>query len=292
MPEHHAVRLPALGRRHQLGLVGGDRPAHLPPGADPLEAGGLQPARAAGRRRRRHRCRSAVRRARGRAPTSRAWPSAHSKSTSEHAVGDVVGQVAVDDVHVEHPALGAGRGRCPRPGSRRRGRGARRSRASAAPARRPRRGRRRPRRRPSRGRAARGRAAGGSAGRRRTGRTGRGPRPPSPSGRGASSGRTSSGSLSNRLSSGITTLILPYAGHDTDPPESFGRVGVRVGDGSGVAADGSACQTASSARSASISASSSATRTIASAARSSASSRRRRRRGPPARRPRPGGPRR
>ena len=92
---------------------------------------------------------------------------------------DVVGQVALDDVHEEHPALGPVVDAAPGPDV---AVGVAQHDVLARP---------QPvlghldqyvvdrRRRPSRGRAARGRAAAGSAGRRRTGRTGRAPdRPP------------------------------------------------------------------------------------------------------------------
>ena len=110
------------------------------------------------------------------APTSRAWPTAHSTSTSEQA-RPTRRQVAVDDVEEQHPAAGPVVDAPPRPDL-----AVRVADHDVLPG---------PqaalgdldqhvvsRRRPSRGRAARGRAAGGSAGRRRTGRPGRACRPP------------------------------------------------------------------------------------------------------------------
>ena len=69
--------------------------------------------------------------------------SAHSTQDVGAAVGDVVGQVALDDVDEEHPAHRAVVDAAPGLDRRRRRRGPRRSRASAGRARRPRRARRR-----------------------------------------------------------------------------------------------------------------------------------------------------
>ena len=146
--------------------------------------------------------------------------------------------------------------------------------------------------RPSRGRAARGRAAGGSAGRRRTGRRDRGADRPArrQAGNGALLGADrSTGSVSNRVSSGITVLILPYAvRRPTGPRVSAAdglndeaTAGLPIRSGSALRSlrgairrggvPGWRATRPSSARSTSSSCSSSATRTIASAARSSAS---------------------
>ena len=169
-PEDHALALPPRRVGHQLGLVGLDRPAHLPPGADPVEAGVGQPARAGARRRRTRRCRSAGRSARARrrprAPAPRPTRTARrcTRSASRSS------SVAVDDVDEEHPALGAVVHAAPGP-----------DRAvgvaddevlphRAGRARRPRPGPRPRRSRPSRGRRARGRAAARSAARRSPGR--------------------------------------------------------------------------------------------------------------------------
>ena len=166
------------GDSTRLGLVGRDRPAHLPPGAHPLEAGSGQPARLALVALRRRRCRSAGSPDRG--PRRRPAP----------------GLGPLDQQLGARSATSSGRSRSttctksirptgrswtlPQAWIRRPRRGRRRSRASAGRARRPRRARRRRRRPPSRGRAARGRGAGGSAARRRSGRPGRACRPSSP----------------------------------------------------------------------------------------------------------------
>ena len=226
-PEHHAALLPPLRRVHQLGLVGvtGRLICHqvrtrAKPDASSQPVLAVVVGEGAGVDLLYVEPRAA--------PTSRAWPTAHSKSTSEQPVGDVVGQVALDDVDEEHPAARPGRGRCPRPGSRRPGRAGRRSPASAGPARRPRPGRRPPTPRPSLGRAARGRAAGAvsRATSNAVGRVGGADRP-SRRGGGASSGRTSSGVALEPAVLGDHALIVPYAGQSTDPSESFGRVSVK-----------------------------------------------------------------
>ena len=105
-PEDHAVALPPRRVGDQLGLRGLDRAAHLPPGADPLEAGVRQPAvlalvvgegagvdllhRQAARR--------ADRPGLGLGPLEQHVAA---------AIGQVLVDLAVDDVDEEHPALGA-----------------------------------------------------------------------------------------------------------------------------------------------------------------------------------------
>ena len=146
------------GRRHQPGLVGGHRPAHLPPGADPREPGRGQPARAAARRRRRRRCRSAARSSPRAAPTSRPGrPPTRPAGPSRPGRPARSGRAR----RRGRTASGRrpGRARSPRPGSGRSRRGRRRSGGSAARGRTPRRARPPCRPRPTRAPPARGRAA-------------------------------------------------------------------------------------------------------------------------------------
>jgi hypothetical protein len=102
-PEDDATGLPAVGALDEVGLVGTDGAAHLPPRADPLEAGAGQPAslplvalegagvdlldlQSAGGAHR---------------PRLGLGPG---EEDLRAAVGHVVGELALDDVDEEHPA--------------------------------------------------------------------------------------------------------------------------------------------------------------------------------------------
>ena len=203
--EAHALALPRLRVGDQRRLVGGHRAAHLPPRADLGEAGALEEAvlalvvgegagvdlldvEAAA---------LAHRAGLGLAPTRTARRSTPARCR-RRGRGRRRGRRA--------SAPRPGRGRCPRRGSCRRRRGPRRSRGWRGRARRPRPVRRPRTRPPSRGRRSRGRAAARSGGPTVAGSspsTGPGSQP---SGSGWSSGMTLAGSLSNRLSSGITSV--------------------------------------------------------------------------------------
>ena len=104
--EDDALALPARRVGHELGLRGLHRAAHLPPGAHPLEAGVGQPAvlplvvgEGAG-----------VDLLLGQAARRADRPRLRLGPVEQHlaaAVGDALVDLAADDVDEEHPALGA-----------------------------------------------------------------------------------------------------------------------------------------------------------------------------------------
>ena len=220
-PEHARRPAPsASGVVDQVRLVGRDRPAHLPPGADLARSRRRPASGAAARRRRRRRCRSAARRARGRrrppAPGRRPTRPAGRSSASATSSGRSRSTTWTKSIR----PLGAVVDAAPGPDRRRPRRGRRRSPASAARARRPRRARRRRRRAgPAPAVPLVGAQQVGQPGDVERGRRGPACRPPSPSGspggvdQDARRGRSRTG-----CPRGSRSLILPLPGRGDRPP--------------------------------------------------------------------------